>query len=168
MEWGINYIINVCVMYVCLMLNNCVMIWWKPRFILNTQGDYSFLIPSWLSQYGWQCGHSKDGNITATQHACPFWAPDLPSNGNGYLESCMPCQLVIPLHLCGYIDVGILVHKNNTAKVIPGSDTFVMYYSIPQLPDGNIDCIGRADGIFHEPSVDHLKRCPAYHWNTGE
>ena len=40
------------------------------------QGDDSFLVPAWLLEHQpWK----KDG----CDPACPFWAPDLPSNHNG-------------------------------------------------------------------------------------
>lgn len=44
------------------------------------QGDNSYLIPPWLQDYEpWQSQGCGDGRTSA----CPFWAPDLPSSGNG-------------------------------------------------------------------------------------
>lgn len=46
--------------------------WW--------QGDSSYLIPPWLPSYEpWRSQGCGDGKTSA----CPFWAPDLPSSGNG-------------------------------------------------------------------------------------
>jgi hypothetical protein len=88
------------------------------------QGEMSYLTPKWLKEQGW-------GSCTSCGNkcACPFWAPDLPSNG--VLQS---------IARTGF--------GGDRA-----SDTFVMYYSAEELQlKSGMACIGRATGTFNPPS----------------
>jgi arabinan endo-1,5-alpha-L-arabinosidase len=84
-------------------------------------GESSYLNPNWLKENAtdWgECARGKPG-----ESVCAIWAPDLPSNGNGF---------------------------NHKGKV--ASDQFDMYYSLCPPKDKQQYCVGRATGTWNPPT----------------